>query len=251
MQLDVLGAGPAYSNRPDSIGAAYLLKSATSTLLLDLGQGAFARLASQIEPSDLDAVAISHLHPDHFVDLVPLRHYLRYEFDPPRRARVIAPRGVDARIDALLEEPGFTAAALDVEEQRPGTRLVGEFEVESVRVRHTEDSYAMRVSDVAAGLAGAGFVYSGDCGDANDLVPIIRRGDTLLCEVSFGTAAVPDGAEHLNAVEVAKVATSTGAGCVLLTHLQIGFDPEETIAAVREAYSGPVRFVWPGDRLEL
>ena len=62
---------------------------------------------------------------------------------------------------------------------------------------------------------------------------------------------MPDGAEHLNAAEVAKVATSTGAGCVLLTHLQIGFDPEETIAAVREAYSGPVRFVWPGDRLEL
>jgi ribonuclease BN (tRNA processing enzyme) len=249
VQLDVLGAGPAYSNRPDSIGAAYLLRNARSSLLLDLGQGAFARLASQIEPSDLDAVAISHLHPDHFIDLVPLRHYLRYEFEPPRRVRVIAPHGVDGRLDALLAEPGFTAAALDLEDQGPGRRRIGEFELESARVHHTEDSYAMRITEAASGETG--LAYSGDCGDADDLVRIIRPGDALLCEVSFGTGSVPPGAEHLNAAAVAKVATSTGAGCVLLTHLQIGNDPEETIAAVREVYSGPVRFVWPGDRLEL
>ena len=59
MQLDVLGAGPAYSNRPDAIGAAYLLRAGDSSLLLDLGQGAFARLAAMMEPSRLAAVAIS------------------------------------------------------------------------------------------------------------------------------------------------------------------------------------------------
>ena len=49
----------------------------------------------------------------------------------------------------------------------------------------------------------------------------------------------------------ASLAASTGVGRVLLTHLQMGFDPEETLASVRAAYDGPVEFVWPGTRLEL
>jgi ribonuclease BN (tRNA processing enzyme) len=251
VQLDVLGAGPAYGNRPDSIGAAYLLRAGPGSLLLDLGQGAFARLASEIEPSTLGAVAISHLHPDHFIDLVPLRHYLRYEFEPPRRVPVIAPAGLADRLDALLAEPGFAEAALDFEEQRPGLRTIGRFELEATRVRHTADSYAMRLTEDGSEPAASGLVYSGDCGSPDDLMPIIRPGDDLLCEVSFGTGAVPAGAEHLNAPGVAELAARSGVRRLLLTHLQIGFDPEETLAAVSRVYSGPVRFVWPGDRLEL
>src|SRR6185436_3414598 len=47
LQLDVLGAGPAYTDRPGSAGAAYLLRSAGTAIVLDLGQGAFPRLAAQ------------------------------------------------------------------------------------------------------------------------------------------------------------------------------------------------------------
>jgi len=115
MRLDVVGAGPAYTDRPGATGAAYLLRHAGSSLLLDLGQGSFPRLAGLVDPADLDAVVISHLHPDHFIDLVPLRHYLRYEFEPPRRLPVLAPGALSQRLDALLGEPGFTAASFDVE----------------------------------------------------------------------------------------------------------------------------------------
>ena len=62
---------------PDATGAAYLVRLGGSSLLLDLGQGSFPRLAGHLDPATLDAVVISHLHPDHFIDLVPLRHYLR------------------------------------------------------------------------------------------------------------------------------------------------------------------------------
>ena len=65
-----------------------------SSVLLDLGQGSFARLAGILDPATLDAVVISHLHPDHFIDLVALRHYLRWE-KPRRRVRVIGPAGLD------------------------------------------------------------------------------------------------------------------------------------------------------------
>ncbi|HEV7603867.1 MAG TPA: MBL fold metallo-hydrolase, partial [Candidatus Limnocylindrales bacterium] len=87
MRLDVIGAGPAYTDRAGATGSAYLLRSGETSILLDLGQGSFPRLAGILDPADLDAVLISHLHPDHWVDLVPLRHYLRWE-RPGRRVRV-------------------------------------------------------------------------------------------------------------------------------------------------------------------
>jgi ribonuclease BN (tRNA processing enzyme) len=98
---------------------------------------------------------------------------------------------------------------------------------------------------------GAALVYSGDIGDTEGLRPITNPGDTLLVEVSFGPGPVPDGVAHLCGTQVGEFAASAGVGRVLLTHLQMGYDPDETVAAVRAGYGGPVAFVWPEDVLEL
>ena len=241
MQLSVLGAGPAYTNRVGATGAAYLLRNGDQSLLLDLGQGSFPALARAIEPSRLTGIFVSHLHPDHFIDLVPLRHYLRYEFTPPPRLTVHAPAGLADRLDALHREPGFCSVVLDVHDVEPGTRRVGDFDIESRRVTHTENSFAFRVSAGAVGV-----VYSGDCGRWQDLVPLVREGDTLLTEVSFGTAAVPPGAFHLNADAVVELVRVTRPGRVLLTHIQMGFDRDATVRAVKAAFPGPVELVDPG-----
>src|SRR5688572_11553400 len=195
LQLDVLGAGPAYTDRPGAAGAAYLVRTGATAIVLDLGQGAFPRLAAQIEPSTLAAIAISHLHPDHFIDLVALRHYLRWQFHPTRHVRVIAPAGLETRIDALHDEPGFTAASLDVEPIVVGVIDIGDLRLESARVTHTPDSHAFRVS---AGGEGVGLVYSGDCGRAEDLDALVRDGDVILSEVSFGPGPVTHEALHLD-----------------------------------------------------
>jgi len=246
MRLDVVGAGPAYTDRLGATGAAYLLRAGESSLLLDLGQGSFPRLAGLLDPGALDAVVISHLHPDHFVDLVPLRHYLRYE-GSPRRVRVIGPAGLAGRLDALFGLPGFTAEALDVETHGEGNAVVGEFELEVARVTHTESSVAVRVTTLADGRpSSTGLVYSGDCGRAEDLDPLIRPGDTVLCEVSFGTGPVPDGVRHLDGPAVGELASRTRAGRVLLTHLLMGFARAQTIDSVRACYDGPVELVDPG-----
>lgn len=246
MELIVLGSGPAYTDRLGSAGAAYLLRSGDSTILLDLGQGAFPRLMAAGEPASLAAVLVSHLHPDHFIDLVPLRHYLRYQSVTPRRVRIVGPAGLRDRLDALHGEPGFCAEALDVEAFPAGTSglSVGPFEVHVAEVFHSGDSHAFRV---AAG-DGPGIVYSGDCGSIDDLEPLVRPGDTLLVEVSFGTGPVPAGAMHLDAPMVAELVRRTGPGRVLLTHLLPGSDRRATIDHVQDGYPGLVEIVEPGFR---
>ncbi len=243
MRLTVVGAGPAYTDRPGSTGAAYLIRHRDGAVLLDLGQGSFPRLAGLMDPADLDAVLISHLHPDHYIDLIPLRLYLRWE-EPRRRVRVVGPAGLAGKLDGLHDEPGFAAAALDVEDLAPGRLEIGPFEIEAARVAHTDSSYAFRV-----GLPGGepGIVYSGDCGRAEDLDPLIRPGDTLLSEVSFGPGPAVEGAWHLDGPEVGDLARRTRAGRVLLTHIQMGFDRRATIDSVTARYDGgTVELVDPG-----
>ena len=247
MRLNVLGAGPAYTDRQDASGASYLVTHGVTSLLLDLGQGSFPRIFPHVHPTALDAIVVSHLHPDHFIDLVPLRHYLRYEFEPSRRARVIGPRDLANRLDDLHAEPGFTAEALDCEALGVGSRRIGTLSLEAALVTHTDESYAVRV----AGVSGSGLVYSGDCGRAFDLAPLIRLGDTLLTEVAFGPGPIPRGVLHLDGPAVGELAAATRPGRILLTHVLSGVDQDATIATIRERWDGPVSFVWPGDAIEL
>jgi ribonuclease BN (tRNA processing enzyme) len=259
MELIVLGAGPAYTDRHGAAAACQLIRHGGAALLLDMGQGAFPNLAAVLEPSTLTAIAISHLHPDHFIDLVPLRHYLRYEFDPPRRLRILAPAALTDRLDGLHGEAGFAAATLDVEALAEGSRQIGPFELEARLVPHTEESYAFRVTPAGAEASGSlgsgkpapGLVYSGDCARAGDLVPLIRPGDTLLSEASFGATEVPPGAAHLTARDAARAASAGRAARLLLTHLQMGFDRADALAAAQGIFAGPTQLVTEGDRFEI
>ena len=72
MRITVLGKSPAWQ---DAGGACsgYLIEEDGYTLLLDCGNGVFAKLRGHRDYVDVDAVLISHLHADHFLDLVPLQ----------------------------------------------------------------------------------------------------------------------------------------------------------------------------------
>ena len=248
--LDVLGAGPAYTDRPGATGAAYLLRARETSIVLDLGQGSFTRLAGLVEPSTLDAVFVSHLHPDHFIDLVALRHYLRWEFDPHRHVRVVGPAGLGDRLDALHADPGFSRAALDVETLTAGRFRAGAFVVYAARVTHTDDSHGFRVG-LAEGPPAPGLVYSGDCARAEDLDVLVQPGDAILSEVSYGPGPAPTGAPHIDGPSVGELARRTAASRVLLTHLGMGYDVGRTIESVRSRFDGPVELVAPGDAFTI
>jgi ribonuclease BN (tRNA processing enzyme) len=258
VELIVIGAGPAYTSRRGAAGSSYLLRSGSDALLLDLGHGAFSNLASEVEPSSLGAVLVSHLHPDHFVDLVPLRHYLKWEFDPPRRTTVVGPAGLANRLDALDGNPDFAAGSLDISELSEGVQRIGPFEVEVRRVAHTSESYAFRVSCVRESCFGGsgsgpstGLVYSGDCSRADDLLPLIRPGDTLLSEASFGAGPIAPGAQHITSGDAGRIATTGDVARLLITHVLAGRSRDDNLAAAHAAFTGPVQLVTEGDRFEV
>jgi ribonuclease BN (tRNA processing enzyme) len=249
MRLTVVGCAPAYTRHAGRASSCYLVEEGGRAIVLDLGQGAFAELGRYRPPESVAGVLVSHLHPDHLVDLVPLRHYLKHGLEPTPDAgrpaiEVRGPADLPARLDGLLGEAGFMPP-LSFAPLTPGTLSLAGFDIEAGHVRHIADSYAFRV---AGQSRAGGLVYSGDCAVADDLLPLIRPGDTLLCEASFG--AGERGPMHLTAAQAASAAARGDAAQLVLTHLLNG-DDEAVSASAAALYKGPVLVARPGLVVEL
>jgi ribonuclease BN (tRNA processing enzyme) len=212
-------------------------------VVLDLGQGALGALFAYRDPSSLLAIAISHEHGDHHVDLIPLRTKLRYGYDRPRSIGLFVPDELRRRYDVFSGEDGFLDD-LRGPELTSGLYRIGPFELEARPVRHSLMSYAFRIAD--PGRPGdPGLVYSGDCGHAEDLLPLIREGDTLLCEAFWSTLEPIPSAMHLSAAQAAETARKAGAGRLILTHILDAHDPDAAVDAAREGFPGPVQLARP------
>ena len=75
--LTILGAGPAAPN-PGGANSGYLLREGGTAVVMDCGPGNAGRIPLHVPVHQIDGVAISHLHPDHYFDLVALYYMLRF-----------------------------------------------------------------------------------------------------------------------------------------------------------------------------
>ena len=73
MEITVLGCWAPYP-RAGGACSGYLIRGGGQNILLEAGNGSLSRLMGFLDFRRLDAVIISHLHPDHYLDLFPLRH---------------------------------------------------------------------------------------------------------------------------------------------------------------------------------
>lgn len=247
--LTVVGCAAAWTRAAGRASSAYLVELAGEAILLDAGQGAYSWLASMRDPATLSAVLISHAHPDHCIDLVPLRHDLKFGGPAPRTVEMHGPADLRARFDGLTAEADFLSV-LPGEPLAPGRLRIGGLAVDVAPVLHKDESYGFRVSS-AADPTRPGLVYSGDCGRADDLLALVRPGDTLLAEASYGDGPIEPGPNHLNAAEAARVAAEGRAGALVLTHIMDGFDPDAAAAAAQRVFDGEVVVAEPGLRLEV
>src|SRR5699024_494505 len=116
MRLTIIGCAGSYPG-PDSPASCYLLEEhhqgRTFRLLLDLGNGALGPLQRHVHLSDIDAVALSHLHADHCLDLCGMYVVRKYHPDGPMgRLDVHGPADAPGRLARAYDlpaRPGMTA----------------------------------------------------------------------------------------------------------------------------------------------
>ncbi|MBA2489887.1 MAG: MBL fold metallo-hydrolase [Chloroflexi bacterium] len=247
MKLTVVGRAPAWTMRRDDPSSSYLVEDGTTAIVMDLGQGALGALAEVRKPESVDAIFVSHLHPDHHADLVALRHYLRFGMKPPGSVRLHGPGELRSRYDAFLGEAGFLDG-LPGEDVTASTFSIGSLIVQARPVTHALNSHAFRVTTDGGAN---GLVYSGDCGQAADLVPLMVAGDTLLCEAFWGTTVAEANVQHLTAIDAAWAARAGRAERLILTHIPDAHDPAGSATAAARSFGGEVLLARPGLQVDI
>ncbi|GAA1971865.1 MBL fold metallo-hydrolase [Isoptericola halotolerans] len=253
---------------PDSPASSYLVQASDGerdwSVVLDLGSGALGALQRHVDPLDIDAVALSHLHPDHCADLSGLYVYLRYHpvrgshrSGVPRRLPVLGPTTSRERAAEMYGlAPGEDMdAEYAFRTWEPGRAVqVGPLTLEAFPVLHPVEAYGIRVTGPSTRRPGeqTTLVFSGDTDYCDSLVEGARGADLLLCEAAF-LEGRDDGVTgiHLTGHRAGRVATEARAARLLLTHLTVWTDPADALAEARGTYDGPLDVAVPGQVYEL
>jgi ribonuclease BN (tRNA processing enzyme) len=245
MKLTIVGASGTFPG-PHSGCSSYLLEEDGFRLLLDVGNGSTGALQAACGLLGPDAVIVSHLHGDHYLDLITYTYARRYHpegqapllpvYGPSDiREQVIGAYGRD--VSDLLDEV-YVFNSID-HDQKIG---VGPFEVDLRRVNHPVETYGMRVS-----AGGRTLTYSADTGESSTIVDLAKNVDIFLCEASYldGEDNPPD--IHLTGKQAAQYATQADVQRLLLTHLVPWGDKTRTLAEADAAYSGELLVARPLD----
>jgi ribonuclease BN (tRNA processing enzyme) len=212
VRLTVIGSSPAWPN-PASAQSGYLVEDA-GRLLLDCGPGVLARLRAS-RSVDVDAIAITHFHLDHWGDLVPWAWLAAYGRETPSRPELWLPPNGARELEAFADRwgnDGMFERAFAVREFAEGdTFEAAGFEVEPRRVAHYDlDAFGFRVT-----AGGRTLAYSGDSAPTRELVDLARGADLFLCEA---TLARPDSDGTPRGHLTADEAIAAADGPILLTH---------------------------------
>ncbi len=242
MRLHVLGSAPAWGN-PGEACSGYLLEAGGGRIALDFGTGVLARLR-RLRGAVPDAIVLSHLHPDHFADLVPLAYGLAYgDFGWERLAVHVPPGGLDA-LDRLAGAWGSTAALftgpMDVHEYDPGAALpIGDASLTFAPAAHPASAHCIRVE-----ASGRSLGYTGDGAPCEVVAAHLAGVHVLLAEAVLLEPDGQDGQERVHSTpgEAADLAVATRAGRLLLAHVGL----EQRAGALRAA-----RRRFPAARLAL
>ncbi len=246
MRLTVLGGCGAWPEAGQAC-SGFLLEHDGFRLLADLGYATVPRLLERVTADQVDAVFISHGHPDHCADLNPLLRARALREDPAPPLPVYAlPGAVDAVL--ALDRPGMLAGALALHEFSAGATMgIGPFHAVTRLLPHTVPNAGLRLTG-----GGRTLVYTGDSGPGPEIADLAHGADLLLAEASFIDHVPRDSQRYLSSARQAgQQAAQAGTGHLVLTHLLPGTDHHAARAAARSGYDGDISVATAGLVLNL
>ncbi len=232
---------------PDSPASGYLIEAEGYRLVLDLGHGAFGALQRYVDPADVDAIVISHLHADHCIDLTAYIVALRYGGEGYRlrgRDKRIPLVGVPGTRDRLEAAYDPLARKLGLHElfsfATPTQTDLGPFAMSYAPMNHPTPTNGVRLE-----FGGRSLVYSADTGESADLVTLAEGADVLLCEASVAPddEFVPD--LHLTGRMAGEHADKAGVDRLIVTHVPPWNSRQVAADEAARAFDGTIEIATP------
>lgn len=255
MKVTVIGCSGSFAG-PDSPASSYLVQAEhdgrTWNLVLDLGNGSLGALQRYVDLADVDAIVISHLHPDHCADLTGYYVVRTYHPEGSMPALpVYAPQGAAERITRMyaVDKPEDLRDRFDFRDLTDEkTFQVGPFTVTPYKVEHPVEAYGVRVE-----ADGAVVAYTGDTDTTPSLTPLMREADLVLADAAFvdGRDDAARGV-HLSGSRAAQAAVDAGGvKHLVLTHIPAWNDPQVCREQAESVWPGHVGIARAGDTYQL
>jgi len=241
MKLTILGSGTCVPRRDRNASSA-LVQADGRCILVDVGPGTLRRLVEAgFELSDIDLLCLTHVHPDHVSDLVPMIFAMKYPADRRRSKpfHILAGEGFGRFWEGLRRVFGrwieLDEGVLHIHELSVAGRDA--IEVEGIRFDttpacHNPESIAFRVSDAS----GTGIVFSGDTDVCGTVVDLARDADVLVLECALPDELKVDG--HLTPTSAGQMATEARAKTLVLTHFYPECDDVDMASQCRRHFVG-------------
>ena len=192
------------------------------------------RRVCDFREGELDAVVLSHLHSDHFCDLLVLRyaHFKTMQEGKAGPLLVHAPNSPTLERELLPFRDVLNIQPVDKE-----TKIAfGEMNVSFYQTNHSIPCYAMRIE-----AGGRSLVYTADTTWDDELVRFAAKADVLLAECTFlekdKGLNVP---KHLSALDCGRLAQEARVKKLVLTHLWPEYDPELLEQEAKSKFYGSI-----------
>ena len=241
---------------PASPASCYLIEAddgdRTWRVVLDLGSGSLGPLQRWCDPREIDAIVVTHLHPDHCADLAPLHVYLAHHSEGPSGPLALyAPFGTASRLDQLRGSPR-TTDRFDIRAWQSGAAIeVGPLTITPRSVDHSTPAYAIRVEGPSEDAGSCVLAYSGDGDECEGLDRTAEDATLLLCEATFTEAEEMPRGFHLTGRRAGALAARVGARALMLTHVPPWTDPNAPLAEAEAEYDGDITLARSGALVEL
>ena len=235
MELTVLGASGSYNGLHGPC-SGYLVRTAEANLWMDCGNGTLDVLHHHIDPAVIDAIVISHLHPDHCADIYGM-HVLWHYGLGRTGLPVLAPEGADVHLGALVSSWGGAFDWRAIDPARPTE--INDARLAFSRTDHPVPTYAIEVTADDRRL-----VYTADTGPGWSVSAFAPGADLVLSEASY-LHADRRTPIHLSAREAGEAARTADAGRLMLTHVWPTIDLAAIAAEGTAAFGAEVMLAAP------
>jgi ribonuclease BN (tRNA processing enzyme) len=244
MKLTIIGFWGGYPKMNEA-SSGYLLEHNGYRLLVDCGSGVLSKLQNFVYPEDLDAVILSHYHPDHIADIGVLQHarliqgFLGKDFGT---LPIYGHHFNQAEFKKLTYKNITVGVAYNLEQAQP----IGPFEISFLRTNHPVECFAMRIE-----VEGKVVVYTADTSFKAELIDFSRNADILLCECNFYEGQNGKNAGHMTSIDAGTLAHQANVKKLILTHLPHYGELDKLVDEASTKYKGTILLASEGLNIKI